>query len=352
MASMQNGKVAVDTRNHAAEFATLALTCIGQSATRRTRAAFGPIVLDIEVCGSVLCSVALDALRHAAISTATAADLRLAMIDGRETNIDGQVLSDLVDGDGIPAGKNSARATLTANIHWRTYCLVEENKRRIIVWVADASAVPEWVIYDQIRNALHWASLGRSFGMFHAAALRLGHAGCLIAGKSGSGKSTITAAAVNSNFNSAGDDFVLVENATSPPRVHAVFDTIKLDQKGLERFPQFRHGVRNPTRGSKEKAIVHLFDSAPSKIATGFPLHALLHARLSGKRESRILKSSHSAAFRALAPSSLLLLRTQSKEASAKCATLAGELQPYAFEIGTDLDAAVAELTAFLRDRT
>jgi hypothetical protein len=277
------------------------------------------------------------------------------MIDGKDTGLDGETIRDLAcNGDFTRRAGNrfdAGRPILRANVEWNTYCLIEEEKRRIIVWFADASAVPEWVVYDQIRNALHWLSSGRGFGMFHAAALRLGETGCLIAGKSGSGKSTLTAAAIAGDFSSAGDDFVLVETATFPPRVYAVFDTIKLDEDGLSRFPQFRLFVRNPVPGLTEKSIVHLYDSAPDRIATGFPLHAILHARLTGQQQSRIAKSAPSAAFLALAPSSLLLLRTQGKEISAKCAKLVGGLDCYVFEIGTNLQAAVDELTAFMRDR-
>jgi hypothetical protein len=337
------------------EFASLAPIGVNQEAIRRVCVAFGPVILSIETYGSALCNVALDPLRHAALSHETATDLHLVLIDGKDTGFDVRTISDLVrNGDCTRrpgSGFDSGRPRLRANVDWNTYCLIEEEKRRIIVWFADASAVPEWVVYDQIRNALHWLSLGRGFGMFHAAALRLGETGCLIAGKSGSGKSTFTAAAIAGDFSSAGDDFVLVETATFPPRVHAVFDTIKLDEDGLTRFSQFRPFVRNPARGRTEKSIFHMYDSAPDRIATGFLLHAILHARLTGQRQSRIVKSAPSAAFLALAPSSLLLLRTQGKDVSTKCATLVGGLDCYIFEIGTNLEAAVDELTSFMRDR-
>lgn len=335
--------------------ASLALVAANHQAIRRICAAFGPVTLNIEAYGSALCSVALDPLRHAALPEETAIDLHLIMIDGKATGFDRRAFSDLVRnsaGARRPGGESGlgGRPLLRANVDSNAYCLIEEEKRRIIVWFDDASAVPEWVVYDQIRNALHWLSFARGFGMFHAAALRLGEHGCLIAGKSGSGKSTLTAAAIAGDFSSAGDDFVLVETTTSPPRVHAVFDTIKLDEGSLTRFPHFRRFVRNPAHGA-QKSIVHLYDCAPSQIATGFPLHAILHARLTGQSQSRIVQSTPSAAFLALAPSSLLLLRTQSQHVSAKCATLVGGLDSYIFEIGTDLEAAVGELTSFMCDR-
>jgi hypothetical protein len=226
--------------------------------------------------------------------------------------------------------------------------LVDAHRQRIAVWFGDVAAAPEWLVYDQIRNALHLASRGRGFGMFHAAALRYRGVGCLITGKSGSGKSTMTAAAVTRGFETAGDDFVLIETDGSP-HAHAVFDTIKLDERGLTEFPQFRPFIRNATRPAEDKAITHLYDAAPERIASGFPLRAILHARLTGERQSRIVASTRAAAYLALTPSTMFLLRAENREVGAKCAALVASLDAYAFEIGTDSTAAVAELSAFMR---
>jgi len=351
MNSSDPSDVGGDPQFHSTDdFALRALVHASQNITGQANVAFGPATLRIEVCGSVLSSVALDPLRHAATNSTLPADLLLVMIDGKDTGIDGPPLDKfavLHDRGAQHGGIGSRWTTLTMNEEWNMRCLIDADKRQAIAWIADASTAPEWVIYDQIRNALHWLSYGRDFGLFHAAALRLDAVGCLIAGKSGSGKSTITAAAIAFGFDSAGDDFVLIEG-TTVPSVHAIFDTIKLDDKSLARFPQLQPFVRNPWRRPKDKAIVHLFDTGRDRIASGFPLHVILHARLTAKHQSRIVRSAPSDAFLALAPSSLLLLRGQGKQVSANCAKLVRCLSTYAFEIGTDIDAAIAELAGFM----
>ena len=347
----ERSEVGVDIQFHlTSTFASRVLAYARQNATGKICAAFGPATLRIEICGMILSSIALDPLRHAATSPTAPVDFHLLMIDGKDTGIDAPAL------DGLAAFHNgrerrikidSRRSALTVNEEWNTRCLIDADKRHSIVWIADAATIPEWVIYDQIKDALHWLSYESNFGLFHAAALRLGAVGCLIAGKGGSGKSTTTAAAIAHGFDTAGDDIVLVET-TNVPRVHAVFDTVKLDDKSLARFSQFEPFVRNPRRGPDDKAIVHLFDSSRGRIASGFPLHVILHAHLTGEQQSRIVKSSPSDAFRALAPSSLLLLRAQGRQVAANCAKLVGRLGTYTFEIGTDTDAAVAELAGFV----
>jgi hypothetical protein len=352
MNSGEFGEVGVDRQFHAADdFMSRALVRVSRGTNGETKATFGPATVRIEICGAVLASVALDPLRHASIGVAAPADFLLVMVDGKETGIDCPALDrfgPLHNGREHHADVGSRRSSLTVNEEWNTRCLIDAGKRHAIVWFADATIIPEWVVYDQIRNVLHWLSYESNFGLFHAAALRRDGVGCLIAGKSGSGKSTITAAAIGHGFDTAGDDFVLVDSTTVPV-VHAIFDTIKLDDKSLARFPQFRPFIRNRGRRADDKAIVHLFDAGRDRIASGFPLRAILRAQLTGERHSRIVRSAPSDAFRALAPSSLLLLRTQGKQVSANCATLVGRLGTYVFEIGTDIDAAVAELAGFMR---
>jgi hypothetical protein len=351
MNSSERSEVGVATQfNLTDTFASRVLAYARQNATGKTNAAFGPATLRIETCGMVLSSIALDPLRHAAASPIAPVDFQLVMIDGKETGIDGPALDGLVpvhNGRKHRIKIDSRRSALTVNEEWNTHCLIDADKRHAIVWLADAAKIPEWVICDQIRDALHWLSYERNFGLFHAAALRLGAVGCLIAGKGGSGKSTTTAAAIAHGFDTAGDDIVLVET-TTVPRVHAVFDTVKLDDKSLARFSQLGPFVRNPRRGADDKAIVHLFDSSRDRIVSGFPLHVILHAHLTGVQQSRIVKSTPSDAFRALAPSSLMLLRAQGRQVAANCAMLVGRLGTYAFQIGTDIDGAVAELVGFM----
>ena len=352
MNSCDFSEVGVDPKIRAADdFMSRVLVRASRGTNGQTKAAFGPTTVKIEVCGTVLARLALDPLRHAAIGAGLPTDFLLVMVDGKETGIDSPALDRFAtrhSGREHLADIGSRRSSLTVNEDWNTRCLIDENRRHAIVWFADAARIPEWVVYDQIRNVLHWLSYESNFGLFHAAALRFEGVGCLIAGKSGSGKSTITAAAIAQGFDTAGDDFVLVES-TSVPVAHAIFDTIKLDDKSLARFPKFRPFICNPGRRADEKAIVHLFDVGRDRIASGFPLHVILRAQLTGERHSRIVRSEPSDAFRALAPSSLLLLRTQGKQVSANCATLVGCLGTYVFEIGTDVDAAVAELGGFMR---
>jgi hypothetical protein len=338
----------------------LAIAALDRASTWRERhltegltARFGPVTLCVDACGRAMVDVALGAVRHAACSDAVEADLSVIAIDGRETGVQlapEWMLAAQAHHSAIPRAPDHGvrRLTVALNAPFQTVGVIDGSRRLCVIWIADVASVPSWVIYDQIRNALHWLAHDKSWGLFHAAALRLGQCGCLITGKSGSGKSTITAAAVLDGFETAGDDFVLADTGGTVVRVHAIFDTIKFDERSLERLPAFRNQARHSPCGPEEKAIVHLTDFAPDRIVEGFPLHAILHSRITGEPRSRIVASSSARAFQALAPSTAILLRYREPEIVAKSAVLVKRLPAFAFEIGTDPGEAAGTLRHFM----
>ena len=81
--------------------------------------------------------------------------------------------------------------------------------------------------------------------------------GVLIAGKSGSGKSTTTLACLTSGLLYAGDDYVLADVAAEP-YVHSLYSTAKLVPDNCDRFPQLRPLVSNPDKLDEQKALIYL----------------------------------------------------------------------------------------------
>ena len=60
--------------------------------------------------------------------------------------------------------------------------------------------------------------------------------------------------------------------------MYAVFDTIKLDERGLTEFPQFRPYIRNATRARRIRRLrISMMPHETNR--HGFSLRAVLHAR-------------------------------------------------------------------------
>jgi hypothetical protein len=320
--------------------------------TARMAARFGPVTVRIEACGNAITTLALEGLRHAEDKGQSVADFRIIAVDSKETGIDAPpAWSFPATGERAHWCRqqfDEGRLEVGLNPVWRTWGILDRRRRLGLVWSADAACTPEWVIRDQTRNILHWWSSGRDWGLFHAAALKLGAAGCLVAGKSGSGKSTLTAAAIAAGFATAGDDFVLIEPRETFPIVHSVFHTVKLDEASLGRVPAFHGKAFKAIDAPREKFLVRLFEVAAGSLVSGFPIHAILHSRVSGQRESRVARSTSAGGFHAIAPSTTFELRSLENEIVARTAALVRAVPTYSFEFGTDVDAALRELRSFM----
>lgn len=96
---------------------------------------------------------------------------------------------------------------------------------------ADQSLLPPWEFFSPIKEFIHLHALNQSCLLFHGATLvpsQKSEFGALLVGPGGSGKSTLTAHAIEQGMLTTGDDYVLVDLNHDRPQCHAVYRTFKL----------------------------------------------------------------------------------------------------------------------------
>lgn len=95
----------------------------------------------------------------------------------------------------------------------------------------DRDLLPSWELFSPIKEFIHLHALNQSCLLMHAATIvapdRL-DAGTLVVGPGGSGKSTLTAYAVEQGMLTNGDDYVLVDLRHDKPQCWSVYRTLKL----------------------------------------------------------------------------------------------------------------------------
>jgi hypothetical protein len=164
----------------------------------------------------------------------------------------------------------------------------------------------------------------------------VGGEGVLIAGKSGSGKSTSTLACLEAGLQYAGDDYVLLESGPAP-RAECLYSTAKLVPANLFRFPRLQPLVTNAERLDEEKALLYLNRSHARQITGSLRLRAILLPRVTGRKDTRLLPATASAAVFAIAPTTILHLPGDGTGVMAKVARVARQLPAYWLEAGTEL---------------
>ncbi len=115
--------------------------------------------------------------------------------------------------------------------------------------------------------------------LIHAAAVGTEAGAVLITGRSGSGKSTTSLAALRGGLYYLGDDYVVV-GLEPEPTVYSLYSTAKLNADQVGNLPEFATHVSNEHALDEEKAVMFLQDVAAQQIRTELPLRAILVPRI------------------------------------------------------------------------
>ncbi|MGI9514580.1 MAG: hypothetical protein ACR2OL_16910 [Anderseniella sp.] len=216
-------------------------------------------------------------------------------------------------------------------------------------WVADTERLPYWEFASPLRHFIHWVCLEHGIAMIHAAAIgQQGH-GVLLTGKGGSGKSTLTAAAVSHGWQTVGDDFVLLRFAQGKVYAYPIFDILKLTGMAEEWFADLLKQPLNPNRAANEKAMVRLSDIAGQSFVDGLEVHAIFSQTLTHASSSRFSPISKIKAVAALAPSTMNILRTAMPVTLKDCGRLAKALPTYSLGVGQDPNETLGVLENWMK---
>jgi hypothetical protein len=217
-------------------------------------------------------------------------------------------------------------------------------------WVDDTARLPYYETVTPFVRILAWWMGERGRAIVHAGAVGMASGGVLIAGASGSGKSTAVLACLKDGMEYAGDDHCLV--ATRPvPQVYGLYATAKLKgNDDVARFPALARFVRNAGRLETEKVSLFLRPCSGVRLATGFPLRALLVPRVTGAAAARLVPVSPSTALALTAPSTVSQMPGTGRASLRLLAELVRRLPGYVLETGPDLASIPAAVRRLLRD--
>lgn len=326
-----------------------------ESALKATRARehrllIGGHTVRLRFAGPCLEGLLMPALEHLATGRAGPAALTVALFDAASTGISlpPPPWDAAAQGPrGVIEGYNSGRLRTVYQPGADVLLLYNSDEQSGVYWTPDYRRLPYWETSFPLRSLFQWWLDDQPLQLAHAAAVGLPEGGVLIAGPSGSGKSTTALACLDSDLLYAGDDYVLL--GTSPLWAHCLYNTAKLASDVEAWFPHLAAAISNGERSGSEKALLFLRRWAPQKLTAGFPICALLVPRVTGLRETRLVRCGASEAFRALAPTTLFQLPGTGRRAFDKLATVVRGAPVYYLELGTDLSGIPRAILDLLR---
>jgi hypothetical protein len=218
-----------------------------------------------------------------------------------------------------------------------------------LYWIPDATEFPFHERSAPLRMILNWWMSRRGRQVIHAGAVGTAQGGVLLAGKGGSGKSTVALACLQSKFLYASDDYLLLSGDPSP-FAHSLYSSAKLHGDQIHRLPHLLTVVSNKERPAEEKAVLFLNDYCPQKLTAGFPIRAILLPRVTGLKETRFKRAYGAASLTALAPSTIFQTAGAGAPALQQLAWLVRQVPSYVLEIGTDIPRIPAVVKQLLSE--
>lgn len=280
------------------------------------RYCFGPLGVDLRVEGTQLARRLTMAIRHARLDAPEDGGdaVNVIAVDGRvagrippEWNLptsDRRHLERLhVSADGL--------RLLHHNPDTSNWTVLDRAQKLAVTWSASADRLPDWEDSFPLRTILHWMSSAHDCCLAHAAVVERDGHGVLLTGRGGSGKSTTTVAALYAGMRTCGDDFVMVDPVRRT--AHALYDTLKLDDTALDWFADLKPRVANPARAADQKARVHLSDVMPGRLLKSTPLQAVIQPIITDDTSPSLHRVDPGVVLRALAPTTLFLLRGEER---------------------------------------
>ena len=215
-------------------------------------------------------------------------------------------------------------------------------------WLRDVATTPYYERAAPFKHVLQWWIAARGGALLHSAAVGLGGEGVLIAGPSGSGKSSTALACVDAGFAFASDDYVLIDSA-HPPNAHLAYATAKVVRSSLDRHAHHHRHFRNLARAD-EKPMLFVHDVAPDRVGSALALRAVVLPRVARRATTALVPMPPAEMLRALAPSSVLLFPLAGDAAFRRMADMCRELPCWRVELADDPNDVAAALRRLLTE--
>ena len=304
----------------------------------------------LRFAGGQLIPLVVRALAHREVPLDGKADLTVCFFDSESTHTPMPPPPwslEQYTGLGDIEGYNTERVQVTYGPGVDILQCLDRDRSLALYWSPSYRLIPWWEQVSPLRFILNWWLKDGAFQPLHAAAVGAASGGVLITGPSGSGKSTATLACLDSGLRYAGDDYVLVRT-TASPHVYSLYSTAKITADNLHRFPHLAPLISNAERLGTEKALLFLNEHRAAQLSEGFPLRAILIARVSGLRDTAVEPTTAMAALQALKPT-MEHMRGTRRQTLEKILRLVKSLPFYTLLSGTDLTQIPRTISGLLQ---
>jgi hypothetical protein len=247
-------------------------------------------------------------------------------------------------------GFNSGRIKTAYNWSANALSMYDSKETTAYYWTKDARELPAYETSAPLRTILNWWLAERDFHFAHGAVVGTKQGGVLIAGKGGSGKSTVALASLGAGLLYISDDYCVV-SAKPAPAAYSAFSSAKVDPGNTFRVEHIVPARVNTGNRHDDKEVFFLYPGFARQVAKTLPLRAIILPRITGKSDSALMPASPMDCVKALTLSTMCQFPGAGKKTVDIMLSLARTLPGYYLDFGTDVAQAPKLISELLEKR-
>jgi len=304
----------------------------------------------LRFAGDALISQLTPAFEHLAVKTPVTPEFTICIADSQSSGLPLKIPHWKSD-DYLPRGEvasySDERFYTIYNFHTGAINLIDLEKNIAIFWTRGINYLPWWISGSPLQRIINCWMIKQGKQLTHAGAVGTAEGGVLLAGKSGSGKSTTSLACLEHGLSYVSEDYCLIE--TNPkPYVYSVYNSAKLEPHTLTMFPHLKDKTFNPNRKAHEKAFLFQQQIYPERMIKGFPIRAVLLPKITGNKKTELKPASIVEGLLALTPSTFFQLSNCWQESMNSFKALLKQTPCYHLELSSDLTEVSTTIHQFI----
>jgi hypothetical protein len=305
-------------------------------------------IIEISIAGDVLSNKVFPAMKALECSASQKISLRIGCFDSCSTGLIDESVPDII-GISNYRGTNFVSRDQTVYMQGTiegAITICDRDTSRAFFWVPDEESFAFFEAAAPFRISLNWWAMTKGMQLLHAAAVGEGGRGVLLAGKSGSGKSTTAVACMAAGLDYAGDDHVFLDLKRSG-RIYGIYATAKLNDdmyKKLGWLPQF--DTQFPKKPG-EKNTWYIKENALSKC---MDIKAVLVPSVWDSINSKIIETAPIKGLLALAPSTMLYCPGGAKNTLDSLGQFVKSIPVYELRAGSDIKILTNTIREFIKN--
>jgi hypothetical protein len=190
------------------------------------------------------------------------------------------------------------------DIHTKVLNVLDHEQNVALYWIKNRQDLPWWIGGSPLQLVLHWWMRAKGYQLTHAAVVGYPKGGVLLAGKSGSGKSTTALACMKAGMKYVSEDYCFLSDL---PQIwaYSVYNSSKIGEKTLQWFPELSPFVINSNRAKEDKAFLFHHEFQPQNLLAGCPIKAIITLKIGERLGSGLEPIDSKEALAALSTTTL-----------------------------------------------